>query len=127
MKGVDTGPTPCPGRRTAPDRGAAREQFDFAVPILGRPQPDVRREAWIDAMAQSPTVIVGTPEDAIAKIRAIEEASGGVGGLLIMSKEWASREATHHSYELLARYVFPEFQGALEGVRSADAVARVLD
>jgi limonene 1,2-monooxygenase len=106
---------------------AAREQFDFAVPILGRPQPEVAREDWIDVMAEAPTVIIGTPDDAIVKIRAIEKASGGVGGLLIMSKEWASLEATRHSYELTARYVFPEFQGALEGVHAAEQVARGVD
>lgn len=103
---------------------AGREQFDFGVPILGRPQPDVPREKWIDAMAQAPTVVIGTPDDAIEKLRTIEADSGGVGGLMVMSKEWASREATLHSYELMARYVFPEFQGALDGIRAADRVAR---
>jgi len=42
-------------------------------------------------------------------------------------REGAAGEVTRHSYELLARYVFPEFQGGLEGVRFADAVARALD
>ena len=103
---------------------AGREQFDFGVPILGRPEPEVSRDEWIDVMAQAPNVIIGTPDDAIASIRAIEAESGGVGGLLIMSKEWASRAATLHSYELLARYVFPEFQDALGGIEAADAVGR---
>lgn len=103
---------------------AGREHFDFGVPTLGRPQPDVAREEWIDVMAQAPNVVIGTLDDAIAKLRAIEEASGGVGGVMLMSKEWASREATLHSYELMARYVFPEFQSALEGTRAADQVAR---
>ena len=103
--------------------GAAREQFDFAVPILGRPLPQVGREDWIDQMSMAPTVAVGTPEEAVAKIRAIEEASGGIGGLLIMSKEWASRDATRRSWELIARHVMPEFQGSTEGLRVASKVA----
>lgn len=103
---------------------AAREHFDFGVPILGRPQPDVARDQWIDVMAQAPNVVIGTPDDAIAKLRTIEADSGGVGGVMLMSKEWASREATLHSYELMARHVFPEFQGALDGITAADQVAR---
>ncbi len=104
---------------------AGREHFDFGIPILGRPEPDgVDREGWIDVMAQAPTVVIGTPDDAIEKITAIEEASGGIGGLMVMSKEWASREATRHSYELLARHVFPAFQASLEGIKAADEVAR---
>jgi limonene 1,2-monooxygenase len=104
--------------------GAAREQFEFAVPILGRRAPEIEPSQWIEAMAQAPTVIIGTPEDAIEQIRTIEAASGGIGGLMFMSKEWATREQTLRSWELLARYVMPEFQGALDGVRAADAVAR---
>jgi len=106
---------------------AGREQFDFGVPILGRPEPEgVGRDEWIDVMAQAPNVVIGTPDDAIEKIRAIQSDSGGVGGLMVMSKEWASRAATLHSYELMARYVFPEFQEALPGIRAADQVARSL-
>ena len=103
--------------------GAAREQFDFSVPLLGRPKPEIERSQWIDAMAQAPTVVVGTPDEAVAKIRAIEEASGGIGGVMFMSKEWASRDATRRSWELIARHVMPEFQGSTEGLRVAASVA----
>jgi len=102
--------------------GAAREQFDFSVPILGRPAPEIERSQWIDAMSQAPTVVVGTPDEAIEKIRAIEEASGGIGGVMFMSKEWASRDATRRSWELIARHVMPEFQGSLKGLRAASEV-----
>ena len=77
-------------------------------------------------MAESPTVVIGTPDDAIAKLRAIDEASGGIGGVMVMSKEWTSREATRQSYELMACYVFPEFQGAPSGIRAAGWVGRNL-
>lgn len=107
---------------------AGREHFDFGVPILGRPKPEgVEPDGWIDVMAQAPNVVIGTPDDAIGKIRAIQADSGGVGGLMVMSKEWASREATLHSYELMARYVFPDFQDALHGIHAADQVARNID
>ena len=30
-----------------------------------------------------------------------------------MAHDWADRDATRRSYELMARYVFPRFQGSL--------------
>ncbi|MBC8281705.1 MAG: hypothetical protein H8E48_13050 [Chloroflexi bacterium] len=62
--------------------------------------------------------IVGTPDDAIAAIERLQEISGGFGGLMILVADWATREKILHSYELLARYVFPHFQGTLAGIES---------
>ena len=59
-------------------------------------------------------LIVGTPDDAIASIDGILERSGGLGGILVIHNEWASTEVTHRSFELLARYVAPHFQGQIE-------------
>jgi limonene 1,2-monooxygenase len=33
--------------------------------------------------------------------------------------EWASWEKTRHSYELLARYVMPRFQGSLRNLEAS--------
>ncbi len=103
--------------------GAARERYDFSAPVTGSPLPDVPREAWAEHLAERPTSLIGTPEDALAKIRALREKTGA-GGLLITSKEWASREATWGSYERFARYVMPELKGSLEGLKKAEAVAK---
>jgi limonene 1,2-monooxygenase len=61
--------------------------------------------------------IVGTPDDAIASIKRLQELSGGFGCLLGLGNEWTQREKIYHSYELMARYVMPEFQDALSWVR----------
>jgi limonene 1,2-monooxygenase len=61
----------------------------------------VERGAWI----------VGTPDDCIEGIKRLEERSGGFGGFLVQAVDWAPREQVLHSYELLARYVMPQFQG----------------
>jgi limonene 1,2-monooxygenase len=64
-----------------------------------------------DRMASRGGVIVGTPDDAIAKIKEVWEASGGgFGGMLLLAHEWAPREKILHSYELWARYVAPHLQ-----------------
>ena len=90
--------------------------------ILGRASPvPGPRKAVVDQMADSGTWIVGTPDDCVAGIQRYQEHTGGFGGLLVLAHEWAGREATLRSYELLARYVMPQFQDSLAGIeRSAE-------
>jgi len=61
----------------------------------------VDRGAWI----------VGTPDDCVAGIKRLAEQSGGFGGFLVQTVDWAPRDKMLRSYELLARYVMPQFQG----------------
>jgi limonene 1,2-monooxygenase len=69
-------------------------------------------------------VIIGTPDDAIASIKRLQEISGGFGCMLGLAHEWASWEKTVHSFELLARYVMPQFQDSLTWIdRSVDWVS----
>ncbi|MEG9861534.1 MAG: LLM class flavin-dependent oxidoreductase [Parvularculales bacterium] len=64
----------------------------------------------IDALIESGLAVIGTPDDCIAQLKRLEEASGGFGCFLQMSHNWADFEATKRSYELIARYVMPAFQ-----------------
>jgi len=77
---------------------------------LGPDTTDV--EEMANAMNASGFAVIGTVEDASAQIQRLVDQSGGFGTFLNMAHEWAPTEATHHSYELLARYVFPQFQGS---------------
>ena len=70
----------------------------------------------VEEALESGGIVAGTPDDLIAKIEEIQERSGGVGGILALVHEWANTAATHRSYELLARYVMPRFQGQLDPV-----------
>ena len=54
--------------------------------------------------------IIGTPDDAVESITKLQQLSGGFGAFLGLAHEWADREQTLHSFELMARYVMPEFQ-----------------
>ncbi|HNM78445.1 MAG TPA: LLM class flavin-dependent oxidoreductase [Tepidiformaceae bacterium] len=67
----------------------------------------------IDGAIARDGVIVGSPDDAIAAVKRIQERSGGIGGILGLAHEWTSTEKTHRSYELWMRYVAPVFQGQL--------------
>jgi limonene 1,2-monooxygenase len=58
--------------------------------------------------------VIGTPDDAIAKIESLVEESGGFGTFLLFGHDWASPAATKRSFELFAQYVMPRFTGQLE-------------
>ena len=63
-------------------------------------------------MNASGFAVIGTPDDAAAQIQRLIDQSGGFGTFLNMAHEWADTAATRRAYELLARYVFPRFQGS---------------
>jgi len=60
--------------------------------------------------------LIGTPDDAIAGVRRLQEVSGGFGCLLGLAQEWAGREKTMRSYELMARYVMPQVQDSVSSI-----------
>ncbi len=84
---------------------------------LGPDTTDV--EEMVNAMNASGFAVIGTVEDASAQIQRLVDQSGGFGTFLNMAHEWAPTEATHHSYELLARYVFPQFQGSATSTKAS--------
>lgn len=92
------------------------ESIHYWENTLGRPRADVTLDQIIDSDA----LLVGSPDDAIAMIERLQEASGGFGGLLFVAHEWANREKTLKSYELFARYVAPHFQGSVVPVAASN-------
>jgi len=64
----------------------------------------------VKAMTESGLAVIGTPEDAVARIQQLVDESGGFGAFLLMDHNWAPWEAKKRSYELIARYVAPHFQ-----------------
>ncbi len=66
---------------------------------------------------------IGTPDDLIEKIEALQHYTGGFGGLMVQTVDWADTADMHRSYELLARYVMPQFQDALSGIEASKADA----
>ena len=70
----------------------------------------------IDYMCEEGAWCIGTPDDLVDFIHRLDEDSGGFGGVLIQAQEWGTREQVDHSYELVARYVAPRFQGSLQSL-----------
>ena len=64
--------------------------------------------------------IIGTPDDCIESLNRLAEQSGGYGGFLVQTIDWAPREKMLHSFELLARYVMPHFQGSIRSVAASN-------
>lgn len=94
--------------------GAGRYLREYSEGTNGRrPVFDGPLDQVIDFMADAGHWIVGTPDDCIAGIKRLEERSGGYGGFLVQTVDWAPRDKMLHSYELLARYVMPQFQGSV--------------
>ncbi|MDP6049988.1 MAG: LLM class flavin-dependent oxidoreductase, partial [SAR202 cluster bacterium] len=68
--------------------------------------------------------IVGTPDDCIEGINNLARESDGFGGFLVQTIDWAPSGSILRSYELLARYVMPQFQGSLTGLEVSNQWAK---
>ena len=96
---------------------------EYTVGTLMRPgavafdSPDqaVDQTAFVDGAAS----VIGTPDDLVAAIRKLAASAGGFGVVLGFAHDWANRENTLKSWDLVARYVIPEIQGLLEGYRTS--------
>ena len=61
---------------------------------------------------------IGTPDDCIRHFERLWMGSnGGLGGILLLAHNWADWPATQKSYELMARYVHPQFQRSANALR----------
>jgi limonene 1,2-monooxygenase len=101
---------------------------EYAISTSGLAQKDYPEqpleELTIDRFIKMGTMVVGTPDDAIAKIRELNETSGGIGGVLNMVMDWGTRDQQARSYELFARHVIPAFQGSADSVAYSNRWSR---
>jgi limonene 1,2-monooxygenase len=71
------------------------------------------------AFAPDSVGVIGTPDDLVAAIRRLMEISGGFGTVIGFAHDWANRENTLRSWDLVARHVVPEINGLLDGYRAS--------
>jgi limonene 1,2-monooxygenase len=100
--------------------GGGRETLEYFGRTLGHQTPEVPADQVVDHMVKHNQWIIGTPDDCIAAIERLQDMSGGFGGFLVRVEDWVSREKRLRSYELLARYVMPRYQGSLVGIESSN-------
>lgn len=105
--------------------GAAGFLRDYSEGTNGRkPVYDGPRDQVVDWMSDNGFWIVGTPDDCIEGINNLAIESGGVGGFLVQTVDWAPRDTILRSYELLARYVMPQFQNSISGLKASNQWAK---
>ena len=101
--------------------GAGRFLREYTEGTNGREAAyDGPIENVIDHMSDNGSWVVGTPDDLIEAIHRLDQQSGGFGGLLVQTIDWAPRDQMLRSYELLARYVMPHFQGSINSIKRSN-------
>jgi len=91
-----------------------REYFENTI---GMAPIDAPVDKIIDHMVDEGAWCIGTPDDLVDAIHRLDDMSGGFGTLILLATEVGTREQVMHSYELIARYVMPKFQGSLESLQ----------
>ena len=66
------------------------------------------------AFSELSTAVIGTPDDLVARIRDMMEITGGFGCVIGFVHDWANRENTRRSWDMVARYVIPQVNGLLD-------------
>src|SRR5262245_48987549 len=103
--------------------GLLRHNNEYVTETLQRPgarhfkDPD---EA-VDKTAFGPSAVatIGTPDDLVARIKALLASSGGFGTIIGFVHDWANPENTMRSWDMVARYVVPEINGYLAKFRES--------
>ncbi|TCK27138.1 LLM class flavin-dependent oxidoreductase [Pseudonocardia endophytica] len=88
--------------------------FNYFKKVAAFPQMAVdgsNVKEMIDFIRDAGIGAIGTVEDAKEQVQKLVDQSGGFGTMLLLGHEWANPEATKRSWELIAQYVLPEFQG----------------
>jgi limonene 1,2-monooxygenase len=103
--------------------GLLRHHNEYITATLQRPgakpfkTPDeaVDKTAFSDAAAAT----IGTPDDLVQRIKEVLAISGGFGTVVGFVHDWANPENTMRSWDMVARYVVPEINGYLAGLRKS--------
>jgi limonene 1,2-monooxygenase len=97
--------------------------FDYFQAVAAFPQmsvPGSNVKEMISFINDSGFGAIGTPDMVAAQIdRLWKQSSGGFGAYLLLAHNWANFDATRRNYELIARHVFPRFQGHLSTLDAA--------
>jgi len=103
--------------------GLLRHHNEYITAPLQRPgaHPYKSPDEAVDktAFVSGAVATIGTPDDLVARIKSVLEASGGFGTIVGFVHDWANPENTRRSWDRVARYVVPEINGYLAGLRTS--------
>jgi len=102
-------------------KGLMRWHNEYIVGTLQRPgaKPFKSIDDALEKTSDSPgsAATIGTPDDLIKTLKGVIEMSGGLGLVVGFAHDWANIENTFRSWEMVARYVIPEINGYVNGLR----------
>ncbi len=84
-----------------------------------QPPPPSDYSDFVDYVNESGSMVIGTPEMAVAQIQRLVEKTGGFGCYMTLGADLADYAATRRSYELIAEQVMPHFTGQLTSVQTS--------
>jgi len=101
--------------------GFDRWVFEFfgRVGGIGMQNSGTPRSQLLEVQTEAGSVLVGSVDDVVEGLKALQERTGGFGTLLVYVSDWASWAATDRSMELLARYIAPHLTGTTDRPREA--------
>jgi limonene 1,2-monooxygenase len=103
--------------------GLFRHHNEYITATLQRPgaRPFKTPDEAVDktAFSSGAAATIGTPDDLVARIKSVLEISGGFGTVVGFVHDWANPENTMRSWDMVARYVVPEINGYLAGLRKS--------
>jgi limonene 1,2-monooxygenase len=102
--------------------------FNYFQAVAAFPQmavPGSNVKEMIAFINESGFGAIGTPDMVKKQIdRLWAQSNGGFGAYLMLAHNWANFDATRKSYDLIARHVFPHFQGQHASTMAATERAR---
>jgi limonene 1,2-monooxygenase len=103
--------------------GLFRHHNEYIAGTLQRPgaKPFRTPDQAVDltAFSDAAAATIGTPDDLVERIKSVLEISGGFGTVVGFVHDWANPENTMRSWDMVARYVVPEINGYLTGLRKS--------
>jgi limonene 1,2-monooxygenase len=103
--------------------GLLRQHNEYITATLQRPgaRPFATADEAVDKTAFAPgaATTIGTPDDLVARIKDVLAIAGGFGTVVGFVHDWANPENTRRSWDMVARYVVPEINGYLAGLRQS--------
>ncbi|HKC41920.1 MAG TPA: LLM class flavin-dependent oxidoreductase [Gemmatimonadales bacterium] len=103
--------------------GLLRHHNEYITATLQRPgaHPYKSADEAVDKTAFVPGAVatIGTADDLVARIKSVLEISGGFGTVVGFVHDWANPENSRRSWDMVARYVVPEINGYLAGLRTS--------
>jgi len=105
-----------------------RALFDYFQAVAAFPQmavPGSNIKEMIAFVNESGMGAIGTPDMVVKQVQRLwDQSNGGFGAYLMLAHNWANFDATRKSYDLVARHVFPHFQGHHAPMMAASQRAR---